>query len=212
MTVRALFLLLFILLLPIPQAFAVEEGFKAYDRKDCEFTATLPVPPYKERRCPEEDAKSPQCYDIVNYTKVYELKTTVSVRLTCNPADGNMYERYNTAVMKATLEGMVSRNRDVKDYRISLREQGGAKVANLVGSGEMGLTPTLYVAQIWIGRESVFTVEAQLIGEELPVADAAFRDILTSIHPADAPVQKKEDAALPADKEKTPYAKGKTNQ
>lgn len=190
MTMRALLLFLLILLQPAMQAYAAADGFKAYDRKDCEFTATLPVPPYKERRCPDEDAKSPQCYDIVTYTKVYELKTTVSVRLTCNPADGNMYERYNTAVMKATLEGMVSRNRDVKDYRISLREQGGAKVANLVGSGEMGLTPTLYVAQIWIGRESVFTVEAQLIGEELPVADAAFRDILTSIRQAESSPEK----------------------
>ena len=75
---------------------------------------------------------------------------------------------------------------------------GKAKVASLSGSGKTGLNENIYVAELWIGRNSVFTIEAELIGEHHESADQAFGSILQSVGLKDAPVKaedgkKKED-------------------
>lgn len=199
--IHARILLCALLALLCAPAYGAGDGHPVYTPEQCEFAASLPGPPHRERRCPDDDAKSPKCHEVVSFTKVFDLSATLTFRLTCNPLEAGMYERYDTAVMKATLEGMVASTSDIKDHQITLSEQDNARVASLVGAGELGLTPTMYVAQLWIGRKSIFTVEAQLIGEEHKNADEAFRDILSSIHHIETKA-KAEEKKSPAEKPK----------
>ena len=47
----------------------------------------------------------------------------------------------------------------------------------------VGRTSTIYIAQLWIGKKSAFSVEAEVIGEGVDDADKLFSDILRSIGP-----------------------------
>ncbi len=188
---------LVVVLLSVLPAFAEEDATeKTYLPDHCEFTVTFPAEPSIAKRCPGGQ----DCYEVVRFTQVYDFTTTVNMTITCNPVDEKMAERYTGEVIKATLEGMVGRNAAIKDYTINAHDEGKMKVASLVGDGQVGLTPMLYTAQIWIGKTSIFTVEAELIGKASEEADAIFRDILVSIHHIDDSDKKEEAEENESDK------------
>ena len=46
---------------------------------------------------------------------------------------------------------------------------------------KVGNMPTIYIAQLWIGKQSAFSVEAELIGDAHDAADTLFSDVLKTI-------------------------------
>ncbi len=150
-----------------------------YSPDVCEFSITFPDAPYTARRC--EDEEKERCYDLVSYTQVYELSSTVNFRVICNPVDENLYNDYSAQVMEATLRAM-TKNSVVDEYNSDFREEEGYKQAGLAGTGRAGRAPTIYIAQLWIGKQSAFSVEAELIGNAHETADKLFSDILKTVH------------------------------
>ncbi len=148
-----------------------------YSPEGCEFAITFPGDPYKVRRCNEDKSK---CYDLVSYTKVYEFSTTVNFRVICTPSTSNLYDKYSGEVMEATLKALTKRS-VVKTFDTTMRTEDNYKQAGLIGEGLTGLTPTIYIAQLWVGKASVLSVEAELIGDVHDDADAVFSDILKSV-------------------------------
>lgn len=142
----------------------------------CDFEITFPEAAYVRPKCLPDG----KCYDVNSYTMVYDLRTTVDVSVTCNPSTPEQYGRYNQAVMKAALEGMVSERR-LNDYEVAFRDDKTTKGASLSGTGMTGAQEKIYSAQLWIGPNSVMTVQAELIGAEHTEADKVFSDILASI-------------------------------
>jgi len=172
-------ILLFIALLFPSLAIAQEQASSTYSPEFCEFSIEFPSEPYTSRRC--EDAAEKRCYDQVSYTQVFEnLSSTVNFRVICNAIDENVIESYSGEVMEATLRAMTKRS-VVNTYDTSFREEERYKQAGLVGEGKVGKLSTLYIAQLWIGERSAFTVEAELIGEAAPAPDELFRDVLRSV-------------------------------
>ena len=149
-----------------------------YSPDYCEFTVTFPDEPYISRRC--EDSEKTKCFDVVSYTQVYEMSSTVNFRVICNPVSESLYEDYSAEVMQATLRAMTKQS-VVNEYNSAFREEDGYKQAGLVGEGKVGSTPTIYIAQLWIGTQSALSVEAELIGEANQAADKMFSDILKTI-------------------------------
>ncbi len=82
--------------------------------------------------------------------------------------------------MKATLRAMTKKS-VIKEFETSYREEDGYKQAGLVGEGKVGRTPTIYIAQLWIGENSAFSVESELIGQINDGADGLFSSVLRSI-------------------------------
>ena len=151
----------------------------SYSPDFCEFSITLPDAPYKTQRCEDDSRK--RCYDLVSYTQVYELSATVNFRVICNPIDEGVYDQYGEEVMKTTLRAMTKKS-VVNEYDLSYREEADYKQAGVAGSGMVGRTPNIFIGQMWIGKQSALTVEAELIGEAHEAADTLFGDILKSIH------------------------------
>jgi len=145
----------------------------------CDFEITFPDEPYTSRRCPE--GANGKCYRLTSYTMVYDLSTTVEVSVTCVPSNEQKFERYNESIMRAALNGMVKRA-GIDNYDIGYTEKPSYKQASLNGSGGIGSQQKIYTAQLWSGPHSVFTLEASLTGRSHPEADAAFRDILKTVH------------------------------
>ncbi|MEM7650759.1 MAG: hypothetical protein AAF204_01595 [Pseudomonadota bacterium] len=172
---------------PVEEAEQSEEGAPAepvdpsvtYSPDFCEFEITFPDEPYSVRRCEDPQTKE-RCYDLVSYTQVYEMSATVNFRVICNPVDESVYEDYSAQVMEATLKAM-TKDSVVDDHQSAFREEDGYKQAGLVGEGKVGAMSTIYIAQLWIGKQSAFSVQAELIGEAHDTADQLFSDILKSV-------------------------------
>ena len=209
-------LLALLLLLPAA-ALAQNEENTVLDKKEplsetyspdfCEFSVTFPSEPYTSRRCEDETAKAKdRCYDLVSYTQVYELSSTVNFRVICNPIGEEVLNAYSPEVMQATLRAM-TKNSVVQEFNTSFREEEKYKQAGLVGEGLVGRTPTIYIAQLWIGDKSALSVEAELIGEPMEDADALFRDVLASVGHLDGIAKVEEEPAEETDQEEAEEAK-----
>jgi len=150
----------------------------------CDFEITFPEAPYKAQHC-TPDGKS--CYELDSYTMVYDLKTTVDFSVTCNPSTPASFQRFNEAVIKAALAGMVE-TKHLANTTINFEEQkakdtgaGDVRIGSLTGTGVTGTEQKIYTAQMWIGQNSVFTVQAELVGVSQEQADKSFSEILKSI-------------------------------
>lgn len=143
----------------------------------CDFEITFPEEPYKNKRCPDGGAA---CYDIMSYTMVYDFKTTVDVSVNCAPSTPENFARYNEEAMRTALQGMAGRN-NIENPNINYGEHDGIRQASLSGSGKAGKQDKIFTSQLWVGPNSVFTVQAELIGVEHDKADKSFTDILKSI-------------------------------
>lgn len=143
----------------------------------CDFEITFPEAPIVQKKCIPGG-----CFDVNSYTMVYDLQTTVDITVTCNPSTPDAYEQYNEAVMKAALAGMIE-NKNLTSHEVRYQTLKDQKVKNaaLTGAGMTGRSEKIYSGQLWIGPNSVFTIQAELIGSAHVDADESFRDILSSI-------------------------------
>lgn len=143
----------------------------------CDFEITFPEEPYKNKRCPDGGAA---CYDIMSYTMVYDFKTTVDISVNCIPSTPENFARYDETTMRTALQGMATRN-NIKDPNINYGERDGVRQASLSGAGKAGKQDKIFTSQLWVGPNSIFTVQAELIGAAHDKADKGFTDILKSI-------------------------------
>jgi hypothetical protein len=147
----------------------------------CDFEITFPEDPFQAKRCPQRpDGGSAKCYEITNYTMVYNMKTTVDVSVTCVPSPPRNFDRYNERVIQTVLNGM-TRKEEIEDPSINVTDEGGYRLGTLIGTGTYGKQGRIYNAQIWVGQNSVMTIEAKLVGPAHHEADTVYTDILKSI-------------------------------
>lgn len=159
-------------------AHADDTANNMYAPEHCEFSAHFPESPYTTRKC--DGGNKDRCYDQVSFTRVFDMRTTVNFRLICNPISTEVRGQYNGEVMKATLKAMTKKS-VVSEYSTSYSEEESYKMAGLVGEGKVGRTPTIYIAQLWIGDKSALSVEAELIGDINEPADQLFSSVLRKI-------------------------------
>lgn len=200
---RSLKFLILVLLLLIPSLAHAQDS--TYAPEFCDFAITFPEEPYTTQRC--EGENNERCYDMISFTQVFEMSTTVNFRVICNPIEPSVREQYSGEVMQATLRAMTSKS-VVSEYSTNFSEEDNYKMAGLVGEGMVGRTPTIYIAQIWIGDKSAFSVEAELIGNINEPADELYSNVLRSIGHKDviakraADATKVDEAAKPASEPK----------
>lgn len=155
----------------------VEDTSVRYAPKTCDFEITFPEEPYLSKRCPPNVNK---CYQITGYTMVYDMSTTVDFSVTCVPSKPANYDRYDDRAIRVVLDSMVKRA-EVEEYNINTQEMNGYRQGSLIGTGKYGRQSRIYNAQLWVGQNSVMTIEAKLTGPSHPQADEVFSDILASI-------------------------------
>ncbi len=178
-----------------------------YAPEHCEFTITFPSEPFVGRKCSPDDPK--QCHETVSFTKVFDVTASLNLTVACNPAEDKMYDRYSGDVMKTTLIAMAGRGK-LDEFETGFNDMKDAKMAYIFGYGKKGDHDLIYNGQLWIGQKSVFSLEADIVGDYVDGADGMFAEILHSVRlknpPAattEAPVENKAEtkpAAKPAPK------------
>lgn len=197
------FLALFLLIPSVASAQSI------YGPEFCDFAITFPEQPYETKRC--EGENSERCYNMISFTKVFEMSTTVNFRVICNPISKDVREQYSGEVMAATLRAMTKKT-VAKQFDTSFSEEENYKMAGLVGEGMVGRTPTIYIAQLWIGDRSAFSVEAELIGNINQPADQLYSDVLRSIGHKDDLAKRTEAAKKAEEKSSSPAAETKKTE
>lgn len=174
-------LLATVALLGVMASPALAEPF-TYAPEHCEFQIAFPEKPYIEQKCTTGDTKV--CAEVLTYTRVINAESSVNVRVTCKVENEKELVKYTPEIMKETIKQMTSQAKmDVET--ISTDEIQGYKTAAAVNVGERGGREIMYTAQIWIGKTSLFTLEADMTGPQEPKADEVFTDILKSMKPKD---------------------------
>jgi hypothetical protein len=150
-----------------------------YAPEGCEFGIIFPDEPYIKQRCEPENPS--RCNHITTFTHVFGVDATVNFNVTCYPAHEGMMERYTGEVMETTLAAMVN-DQYLETIQTDFRTLPYGKQAVALGTGRKGNSDKIFAAQLWIGKKSVYTVEGELIGDQLDIADEMFAHILASIH------------------------------
>lgn len=189
------FSLPFLMLLAAP---AQAEPY-VYAPEHCEFTITFPSEPFIGRKCNPDDPKI--CHETVSFTKVFDVTASLSLSVSCNPAEDKMYERYSGDIMKTTLIAMAGRGK-LDEFETGFNDMKTAKMAYILGYGKKGDHDLIYNGQLWIGQKSVFSLEADIVGNYIDGADAMFAKILQSVQLKNPPA-----AATEAKTEKAPASK-----
>ncbi|MFP4097766.1 MAG: hypothetical protein ACLFP8_00255 [Alphaproteobacteria bacterium] len=151
----------------------------SYEPEYCDFIAKFPEEPITSHRCENEEDPG-TCYDLVSYTKVFDLSTTVRVDVICNPASEEMFEYFKPEVMEQTVRAM-TKDTVLETYNVSTQDQQDHRITGLVGQGRKGLDDTLYIAQLWVSENSIMSIEAELSGEQRPEADKLLAGILNNL-------------------------------
>ena len=160
---------------------ALPENAERYAPENCGFEMIFPTAAQTTKRCTRvTETSAPKCYNLRSYVNVYDMRTTVEINVSCVPSTPEQYSRYSEQVIKAALNGMVSKM-DMQEFSIDTAEENDIRKGVLIGAGTYGRQNRIYNAQLWVGQDSVLTVEAKLTGEEHPQADEHFTNILKSI-------------------------------
>ena len=167
-----------------------------YGPDHCEFQITFPEKPFIEKKCAENIK---DCTEVVSYTKAIGTEGSTNFRVTCNPVSPEDIQKYTPDIIKETLNQLIKAN-NMTTLNAQASEKDGYKTASAISLSEKDGKPVIYNGQIWVGKKSMFTIEAEIHGKSDKV-DAIFANILRSTYPKDKAPQKAEQTEK-ADKAK----------
>ncbi len=150
-----------------------------YSPDYCQFTVTFPSEPYLTQKCENPNDQS-TCFNLISFTQVFDLDTTVRFEIICNPATAEMYGQFTEEVMENTVKAM-TKETVIETYNISSQQQDGYRHTGLVGLARKGLDESLLITQLWVADKSIMSVEAEISGEQREDADQLFANVLNTI-------------------------------
>lgn len=148
-----------------------------YSPPHCQFSIEFPQKPITKRKCEKTDNK--RCYDLISFTHIQKNKppTTIDFKAICNPITAQTFGYYSENISTATLNAM-AKNKNLRNTETHFRETKDYKQAGILGERP----GTIFIAQLWIAKNSLFSIEATILGQENKAADDIFSAVLKSIH------------------------------
>lgn len=148
-----------------------------YSPEHCEVSITFPEKPYMQNKCTGVDANK-NCTEVVTFTKTLpESASSLNFRVTCHTDNSAELEKFTPAIMEETLRKMIT-DSNLEPFNIISSEADGFKKASSISVGEKNGKTDIYSGQIWIGKSSIFTLEAEMLGPKSDVLEKTFADIL----------------------------------
>ncbi|HNQ92513.1 MAG TPA: hypothetical protein PKI93_06230 [Alphaproteobacteria bacterium] len=155
---------------------AKAESF-TYAPDHCDTEVTFPEKPFIENKCLLGD----NCTDVVTFTKIAPPDSSLNVRVTCVAYPKEELDTYTPEVAEETLKRLL-KDQNMEAYDISSDEQDGFRRSTSMSIGTKDNTPYMYTGQIWIGEQSMFTIEAQMKGPQNEQIGKTFAEILKATH------------------------------
>lgn len=171
---------------------ALAEPF-TYAPDGCEITSTFPEKPFFQTKCTgPENARD--CTEIVTYTKTDNASgSSINFRMSCRIEDKVALDKYTPEIVEETLRQMIT-TAGLEPFNIQSKEEDGFRKTSALSIGEKGGKADIFSGQIWIGKSSMFTLEAEMIGPKNDKLEAVFADVLRNTHAKNmVPAAKKPD-------------------
>jgi len=152
-----------------------------YAPESCEFQITFPEKPFIEKKC---GSNVKDCAEIVSYTKTMGGNSSTNFRVTCTSLSLSDAKKYTPEIIEETLKQLAKSN-NLIPYDAQSFEKDGYRNSSTISLSERDGKPLIYNGQIWVGKTSMLTIEAELLGEQNNVTEKTFADILRGAHPKD---------------------------
>jgi len=153
-----------------------------YNSEFCDFYAEFPSEINITKKCiPSNDKKTEICGETVSFIKNFASGSSIDIKISCNKITKETYERFSKEEILFTFESLINSNKDIKNYGISYSDFMVSKRAYSLASGVTGLSPLINIQYLWVGENSLMSMDAKLIGEESVEADEIFADITKSV-------------------------------
>ncbi|OFW87347.1 MAG: hypothetical protein A3B66_08255 [Alphaproteobacteria bacterium RIFCSPHIGHO2_02_FULL_46_13] len=154
-----------------------------YGPENCEFQVTFPEKPFIEKKCGQT---ANDCTEVATYTKAVGADSSTNFRVSCNPLAASEIQKYTPAIIEETLKQLVKSN-NLTPYNSQSSDADGYKSASSIALSERDGKPLIYNGQIWIGKKSMFTVEAEMVGSTNSEVEKTFVGIMKNMYPKDRP-------------------------
>ncbi len=184
---------------------AMAEPF-TYAPDGCEITSTFPEKPFFQTKCSgPENARD--CSEIVTYTKTdIATGSSINFRLSCRVEEAAELEKYTPEIVEETLRQMIT-SAGLEPYNIVSNAEDGFRKSSALSIGEKGGKEEILSGQIWIGKSSMFTLEAGMLGPKNEKLETIFADILRNTHAKNMVPNLKKMDEKKAEVKKTPDKK-----
>lgn len=160
-----------------------------YAPDGCEVTSTFPEKPFIQTKCTETSGKK-ECTDVVSFTKTAaDTGSSINFRITCNVTPTTELEKYTLPIIEETLRQMTKAS-NMEAFDVNTSENGGFKKGAVMSTGLRNDKGVIYSGQIWVGKNSIFTMESEMIGPKNGPLETMFVDILRNTRAKDAPPAK----------------------
>jgi hypothetical protein len=177
---------------------AMAEPF-TYGPEPCEFQVTFPEKPLIEKKC--SGVGIDNCTEVVSFTKTAGVNSSTYFRVTCTSIKGDEVSKYTPAIIEETLRQLLKSN-NLEAYDIQSAETDGYKNASAISLSVRDDKSLIYNAQMWLGKKSMLTLEAEMAGDQNDAIEKTFADILKNSYPKDRPPTPASNPAPDAPKEK----------
>lgn len=157
-----------------------------YGPDNCEFQVTFPEKPFIEKKCGQNVSN---CTEVATFTKAVGPESSTNFRVSCNPLASGEIEKYTPEIIEETLNQLVKSN-NLVPYNSQSSDKDGYKSASSISLSQRDGKALIYNGQIWIGKRSMFTVEAEMLGPTNEAVEKTFVSIMKNTYPKDLPPQK----------------------
>jgi len=147
----------------------------------CDMQVTFPEKPFIETKCLNAGAER-NCTDIVTFKKIAPPDASVNFRVTCVEYTPEELATYTNEIVEKTLEKLLS-DQGFEAYDVSSDDVDDVRRSTTMSVGTKDNIPYIYSGQIWIGKKSMFTIEAQMKGDKNDDIEATFANILRETYP-----------------------------
>lgn len=154
-----------------------------YSPRDCEFQITFPEKPFIETKCSSGDK---DCAEIATYTKAIGIDSSTSFRASCHSITASEQKTYTPEILEETLKQMI-KSSGLEAYDSKSGEKDGYRNASAISLAERDGKALVYNGQIWAGKTSMFTLEAEMLGKQNDEIEKTFVDILKKTYPKNLP-------------------------
>ena len=154
-----------------------------YAPDNCEFQVTFPEKPFIEKKCGQT---ANDCAEVATFTKAIGSESSTNFRVSCNPIAADEIKKYTPDIIEETLKQLVKSN-NLTPYNSQSSDADGYKSASSIALSERNGKPLIYNGQIWIGKKSMFTVEAEMAGDSNSEVEKVFVGIMKNMYPKDRP-------------------------
>ncbi|MCB1557795.1 MAG: hypothetical protein KDJ50_02590 [Alphaproteobacteria bacterium] len=160
-----------------------------YAPDNCEMRIAFPEQPTIEKKC-QANKEKVDCHEVLTYKKIAPPDASVTVRVTCVEYNKEDLETYTPPVVEQTLNQLL-KDQGLEPFDIQSGEVGDMRRSTSlsIGTSDDGIA-YMYSGQIWIGKTSLFTLEANMKGPEEKSIEADFVSILRETYPKNAEKEK----------------------